>query len=266
MTPIDILRGASSRVYNVAGGLAGTPDAGGDLGIGAGGDTTHNIDATAENAVLSHLRENSFGCTVLGEECGRVEIPGPPGGSVIMDAVDGSVNSVRGVPFFCCSLAYAAGKTLGSVTDAVVTDLSGGGQYWASRGRGAFLDDRPLRTGSSLGAGYRIITLNISGADAAAASRLQPVMAANHTRHFGANALEMAYVARGWLDALVDVRGRIRVQDVAAGCLLVREAGGLVLDEEGADLDSDLGYDTRLSFVAASGRKVADELAAQMNG
>ena len=50
------------------------------------------------------------------------------------------------------------------------------------------------------------------------------------------------------------------IQDIAAGYILVKEAGGIILDEELKPLDSDLGYTTRLSFLAASGKKVLDEI------
>ncbi|MDI1495345.1 MAG: inositol-phosphate phosphatase [Cenarchaeum symbiont of Oopsacas minuta] len=82
----------------------------------------------------------------------------------------------------------------------------------------------------------------------------------NHLRHFGANALEMALFSKGLMDALVDLRGSIRIQDIAAGYLIVKEAGGIILDEELKPLDSDLEYTSRLSFVAASSRKVLDEV------
>lgn len=264
MNRAEVLLGAAARARRAIGGMAGTERAGGDYGTGAGGDTSHAIDIAAEGAVLDYLRERSFGCTVLGEECGSVRVPGGPGGSVIMDAVDGSVNAVRGIPFYCCSLAYAEGETLSSVTDAVVEDLGGTDRFWATRGRGARANGRPMRAGAAHGQEYRVVVVNVSGIGPEGAARVQPVMEASHTRHLGANALEMAHVARGRLDALVDVRGRIRVQDVAAGCLLVREAGGAVVDETLADLDSDLSYSARLSFVAASGRGVLGEIAAKM--
>ncbi len=264
MNEVEVLREASVRAQRAVAKIAGTPAGGGDYGTGAGGDTSHAVDIAAEEAILAFLRERSFGCTVLGEECGRVEIPGEPGGHVVMDAVDGSVNALRGIPFYCCSLAYAPGDTLSSVTGAVVTDMSSGEQFWAKRGGGAFVGTRPMRTGSAPGSEYRVIVVNVSGIDAATAARIQPVMASSHTRHFGANALEMAHVGRGWLDALVDLRGRIRVQDIAAGCLLVREAGGLVVDGSLEELDSDLGYSTRLSFVAASGREMLEGIASEI--
>lgn len=260
----EVLLGASARARKAVSGLAGTERAGGDYGTGAGGDTSHAVDIAAERAVLDYLRERSFGCTVLGEECGRVAIPGEPGGNVVMDAVDGSVNAVRGIPFYCCSLAYAEGDTLSSVTDAVIEDMGGTDRFWASRGRGAIANGSPMRAGAAHGPEYRVIVVNVSGISAEGAARVQPVMEASHTRHFGANALEMAHVARGWLDALVDVRARIRVQDIAAGCLLVREAGGAVVDDKLGELDSDLSYEARLSFVAAANRTVLAEIAGKM--
>lgn len=270
MEMVDVLRGAAARVYERAAGMAGTPEAvEGDHGIGAGGDVSRNIDVAAERAVLEYLAESGVSCTVLGEECGRVEVGGGgggggPGGHVIMDAIDGSANAVRGMPFFCCSLAYAEGATLGSVTDAVVADLATGRAYSAARGRGAFVDGLPARVQSGKPA-YRIVGANLSGAQPALVERLRPLFSAHgHVRHFGANALEMSMLAAGLMDVYIDLRGKIRVQDAAAGCLIVREAGGVVVDESLGDLDSDLEYTTRLSFIAASSRAVLDETIAEM--
>jgi len=243
-------------VYDSVKDLAGTEDAAGHNGVGAGGDISRNIDILAEKTVLDYLREINFECVVLGEECGRVEISDSPKGYVIMDAIDGSANAVRGVPFFCCSLAFATEDRLSSVTDGAVTDLSSGDTYWASRGRGCFLNERQVRVHDKEPI-YKIVGVNTSGAGRELMRRLDPVFENhNHTRHFGANALEMALLARGLMDVYIDLRGKIRVQDIAAGYILVREAGGLVLDEGFGPLDSDLSYDTRLSFVAAASRKI----------
>jgi myo-inositol-1(or 4)-monophosphatase len=76
----------------------------------------------------------------------------------------------------------------------------------------------------------------------------------------GANALEMAMFAEGLIDIFIDLRKKIRIQDLAAGYLLVKEAGGLILDENLQVLDSDLNYDTRLSFVAAANKNILDEI------
>ncbi len=104
MEVIEILREASNRIYENVKDLAGTEHAAGDFGRGAGGDISRNIDIVAEKTVLDYLKEINFECVVLGEECGRVELSDNSKGYIIMDAIDGSANAVRGVPFFCSSL------------------------------------------------------------------------------------------------------------------------------------------------------------------
>lgn len=264
MEIIDVLKEAAGLVYENVKDMAGTPEAAGDFGIGAGGDVSRNIDVTAESTVIDYLKDRGVGCVLLGEECGRVELPGEPGGFVIMDAIDGSANAVRGVPYFCCSLAYATSERLSAVTDAVVCDLSSNDRYWATKGSGAFMNNNSIRVHDKEPV-YRIVGINTSGASADLVQRLQPILENhNHTRHFGANALEMAFLARGLLDVFVDLRDKIRVQDVAAGLLLIREAGGVVLDANLEQLDSDLDYSTRLSFIAASGRRALDDVMSQI--
>ena len=91
--------------------------------------------------------------------------------------------------------------------------------------------------------------------------RLHPIFEQHdHTRHFGANALEMAMFARGLMDIFIDLRKKIRIQDIAAGYLIVKEAGGLLLDEKFESLDADLSYETRVSFIAAANQKILDDV------
>jgi myo-inositol-1(or 4)-monophosphatase len=264
MEVIQILKEASKRVLENVGGLAGTSEAAGNYGRGAGGDISRKIDIVAEKTVLDFLKEISFDCIVLGEECGRVELSSNPKGFVIMDAIDGSANAVRGVPFFCCSLAFATEEKISSITDGVVTDLSSGDMYWASKDRGCFLNDEKIHVqeGDPI---YRIVGINLSGATPKQVERLQPVLKShNHTRHFGANALEMALFARGLMDIFIDFREKIRVQDMAAGYLLIKEAGGLILNDKFEPLESDLSYKTRLSFIAASNKKILNDVMSEV--
>ena len=70
----------------------------------------------------------------------------------------------------------------------------------------------------------------------------------------------MAFLAQGLVDIFIDLRKKIRIQDMAAGYLLIKEADGLMLDENLQPLDSDLSYETRLSFVAAANKEIIDEV------
>jgi myo-inositol-1(or 4)-monophosphatase len=265
MEVIEILREVSKMIYENVKDLAGTADAAGNFGRGAGGDISRNIDIVAEKTVLDYLKEIDFECVVLGEECGRVDLSDNPKGFVIMDAIDGSANAVRGVPFFCSSLAFATENKLSSITEGVVTNLSNGEMYWASKGKGAFLNETKIQVHSKEPI-YKIIGINTSGASSELMKKLHPIFEKhNHIRHFGANALEMALFARGFMDIFIDLRNKIRIQDIAAGYLIVKEAGGLLLDSNLNPLDADLSYETRVSFVAAANQEILDEIFSQIN-
>ena len=261
MNTIETLLTVSKLVYENVKDLAGTAEAAsGDFGIGAGGDISRNIDIVAEKTVIDYLKEINFDCVVLGEECGRVELSPNPNGFVIMDAIDGSANAVRGVPFFCCSLAFATNEKLSSITDAAISNLSTGDVYWASKGKGAFLNDKSIFVHDEKPI-YKVIGINSSGSSPELLQKIAPIFENHHhVRHFGANALEMAFLAQGLIDVFIDLRKKIRIQDMAAGYLLIKEAGGLMLDENLQPLDSDLSYETRLSFVASANKKIIDEV------
>ncbi len=265
MEVIEILRHVSKQVYDNVKNLAGTKDAAGDFGRGAGGDISRNIDLVAEKTVLDYLKQINFNCVVLGEECGRVEINDNPKGYVIMDAIDGTANAINGIPFFCCSLAFATDDKLNSITDAVVINLSNGEQYWASKGKGAFLNETKIHVQNKERT-YKIVGVNTSGASPELLKKLQPIFEHHGpTRHFGANALEMAYLSRGSIDVLIDLRDKIRVQDMAAGYLLIKEAGGLIVGVNAQPLDLDFKTMTRLSFVCASNQIMLDQIMSELN-
>ena len=97
-------------------------------------------------------------------------------------------------------------------------------------------------------------------------NKLHPIFKNHdHTRHFGANALEMAMFARGLMDIFIDLRDKIRIQDIAAGYVIVKEAGGMLLDANLNPLDADLSYETRVSFIAAANQEILDEIMSQIN-
>lgn len=264
MKTIEVLEEAAKRVYDNVKHLPGTKESGGDFGRGAGGDISRRIDILAEKAVLDYLREVNFSCTVLGEECGSVELSKNSTGYIIMDAIDGSTNAVRGIPFSCCSLAYATNGKLSSVTDAVIIDLYSGDLYSASKGRGSFMNGKKIQVHMEQPL-YFVVGLDLSGISSDMLLRLSPIISdTNHIRHFGAVALELAIFARGLVDLFVDIREKLRITDVAAGCLIAMEAGGIVVDKNGKPLESDLTYDARISFIAAASKEILNKTLKQL--
>lgn len=256
---IDVLKQACKQVHVKTRGLAGTARASTQMGRGAGGDMSRRIDLVAEKTVIDLLKKRKVQATIIGEECGRIE---GKKGYVIMDAIDGTTNAVRGIPFYCCSLAYATDFKLTTVTDAAIIDLARGDLYYASKGKGAFLNGKRIVAKKS-SPPDPTIGINVSGVKPSVVERLAPIIAdADHTRQFGANALEMCFLARGLLDAYVDLRGKIRPTDIAAGYLIAKEAGARVYSDNGSALESDLDVKTRLSYVVVANEEMRKRLSA----
>jgi myo-inositol-1(or 4)-monophosphatase len=247
---VDALKEACRQVHAKTQGIAGTGSGSRQMGRGAGGDISRRIDLVAEKTVIDIVRKRRIDATIIGEECGRIE---GKQGYIIMDAIDGTTNAVRQIPFYCCSLAYATDFKLSAVTDAAVIDLATGDLYHASKGKGAFCNGKKILAKKT--SADAVIGMNVSALAPDVIARLAHVISdANHVRQFGANALELCYLARGLLDAFVDIRGKIRPTDIAAGYLIAKEAGASLHSINGEKLDSDLGVKTRLAFFAVANK------------
>lgn len=242
----EILENACNKVHKNTKNLVGNSQGSEVMGKGAGGDNSRRIDIIAESTVLEVLKEHNFHPNIVGEECGSIE---GEKGYLIMDAIDGTLNSIRGLPFFCCSLAYASDYNLKSVSEAAIIDLTNGDLYSASKSNGAYLNGKPI-TKSNRETDL-MVGINISGMNLMKFKLLERVLdKANHIRHLGANALELCFLARGYLDAYIDIRDKIRATDMAAAYLIVHETGGKIFDLSGKILDSPLAVDARMSFIA----------------
>ncbi|MFQ6075065.1 MAG: inositol monophosphatase family protein [Candidatus Bathyarchaeia archaeon] len=260
---IPLFQAIAKEIRNSARPLIGTPRAKEVTGLGAGGDVTRRIDALAEEIIIRNLRESGTPCILISEECGSMRIGESPSEYVVVDSVDGTTNATHNIPFYATSLASADGPRLRSIKAGLVMDLHHGTTFSAERGKGAFSEGkrrlRPSRVGRVEEA---LIALDFNAPrDPTFIHRLVPLLERGRKfRHFGANALEVCYVASGAIDAFVDIRGWLRVTDMAAAYLVLREAGGVVVTPEGDELDGRLRTEERLSFVAASNPRLCGEI------
>src|ERR687886_1267640 len=144
-------------------GIIGTEQGNKEYGKGAGGDISRMIDLVAEKAVIESIKTHGFNPTIIGEECGRIE---GADGFLIMDAIDGTTNASRNIPFYCCSLAYAIDYKLSSVVDAAIIDLVRGDLYYSSKNKGSYLNGNKIEIRKPINASEQRdigIGMNISG-------------------------------------------------------------------------------------------------------
>jgi myo-inositol-1(or 4)-monophosphatase len=230
-----------------------------ELGTGAGGDKMKLADLAAEKAIIEVLVQYGVSFTLVSEESGIGEFGGNPEECyVTVDPVDGTTNLIRGLPFYCSSIAVSNKPLLSDVYAAMVTDLFHGNTYTASRGKGAYRDGARIATSTltSLDEAVIGLDLNTYKVKELAPQVSELIQGTKHIRHFGANALELCFVAEGLTDAFVDIRGKLRTTDVAAGFLILKEAGGTISTPEGERVDAKLDPKQTLVFVASGNKKI----------
>jgi myo-inositol-1(or 4)-monophosphatase len=154
------------------------------------------------------------------------------------------------------SLAVSKKPYLQEVETALVSDLIHNVTYTAQRGQGAFRNGEVIKPSKNVSLEDAVIGVDINSLKIKqTVNQMTRVFEqTKHLRHFGANALETCYVADGSLDAFIDLRGKLRVTDIAAAQLILREAGGIIKSPEGKNLDAPLDAAQRISFVAAANK------------
>jgi myo-inositol-1(or 4)-monophosphatase len=230
-----------------------------DLGRGAGGDQMKLVDLAAEKAIVEVLLRHSVSFTLVSEESGVKEFGSQPVRCfVTVDPIDGTTNLVRGLPFYCTSIAVSEEPTLSQVHSGLVADLFHGTTYTATCGKGAFRNGTKISpsTVASLDEAVVGLDLNTYKVKEVAPHLSELIAHTKHIRHFGANALELCFVAEGLTDAFVDIRGKLRTTDVAAGFLIVKEAGGIVSAPDGKAVDLKLDPKATLKFVASGNKQI----------
>ena len=230
-----------------------------DLGKGAGGDPMKPVDLAAENAIVEVLQQHSVSFTLVSEESGVKEFGENPAQCyVTVDPIDGTNNLVRGIPFYASSIAISAKPVLSTVYAALVTDLVHDTTYTALTGKGAYRDGEKISssTRESLEDAVAGLDLNSYKVKEIAPQLTRLIQKTKHIRHFGANALELCYVADGTTYAFIDIRGKLRTTDLAAAYLIVEEAGGAVTTPAGDALDVKLDPEQTIKFVASGNTQI----------
>ena len=235
-------------------------------------DFVTNADLKVEKSLIASLQKQRPKYSILTEESGYIDsIEKPMRGQEyqwVIDPIDGTFNFMHAIPFFCISIALLE-KKQGSIKPilGVVFNPMTNETFWASDGHGAFLIDSNGRT-------RRVFASNITdfermlcvihdrcskkdGFDKQMADNIRTKGAT--IRIFGSSALELAYLADGRINMLI--QGNVKIWDYAAAALIVEEAGGKLMNLEHHEID----FTSQESSLLAGNHKVLSKLKSEIN-
>jgi myo-inositol-1(or 4)-monophosphatase len=186
-------------------------------------------DQRTESILIGELQKARAGYPILSEEVGLIDGP-DKSHRFIIDPLDGTTNFLHGIPHFAISIAL---EREGQLVSAVVHNPISDDMFTAEKGHGAYLNDKRLRVAARKNLKETLIATGLPflGKDghARAQAELAAVMGVSAgVRRFGAASLDLAWVAAGRFDGYWE--HDLKAWDIAAGLLLVREAGGVTSD------------------------------------
>jgi myo-inositol-1(or 4)-monophosphatase len=194
-------------------------------------DFVSEVDVAAERAIIDTLKDAYPTHGFLGEESGSTSHQSDF--IWIIDPLDGTTNFLHGFPQYCVSIAL---QHKGEITQAVIYEPNRNDLYTATKGRGAFLNDKRIRVSKCdklqdalIGTGFPF--RDFKYLDDYLSMFKSMIQKTTGIRRAGSAALDLAYVANGSLDGFWEIG--LSAWDIAAGGLLVREAGGIVTDLSG---------------------------------
>jgi len=229
-----------------------------------------NIDLVAEELIIQSLKDQELDILLISEEVGEKYIGNKKKALfnehiLIVDPIDGSNNAARGIPYCSISIAYAKGKSIKDIVKAVIIDLNSKDLYWAEEGNGAFLNGALIHASQLDVSDDCFFELNISNKNLFKyVEKFRSLIKRNYkVRVLGSSALTLCQIAKGSMEAFINLRENNRLVDVAAGILILKEAGGEIFSITGSKLKGELSIFLKFPFIA-SNKRLAPFLKAEL--
>ncbi len=227
--------------------------------MGADGTPTSHIDKVAEQIILDHIASHDLPLNVLSEEAGFIDRGYDD--VLVIDPVDGTSNAKRNIPYFSISLAVGQ-DDLDGIKIGVVYNPCTGDLYHSEKGEGAYFNGHRLELSKNdADKGELMISTHFGGRTN---DRINEIIKDfKKVRAFGCASLDICSVAADQSDAYYfnndEPDERLRVTDIAAAVLILREAGGQIHDLAGNPLEMKLDLKDRNNMIALMNNDLLEE-------
>lgn len=261
---------------------AGTELGGTEVKTGADGTPTSYIDQVAEEKIINILKNADVLSYLVSEEVGELKLGKGTKRSVVLtqelrrtdlkedeipkfifliDPVDGTSNAIKEIPAYAISIAVAdvnQGRvaTINDVELGFLYNLANGNFFEAEKGKGCKLNNEKVKPSKII----KVNQMTLGGFTKTGTSEASKLVdSARRMRVLGSVVLELSYVASGKYDAFLDLRGS-RIIDIAAGKLILEEAGGIITDKYGQKINNVLSIYEKTIVVAANNEIMHKEI------
>lgn len=261
---------------------AGTELGGTEVKTGADGTPTSYIDQVAEEKIINILKNADVLSYLVSEEVGELKLGKGTKRSVVLtqelrrtdlkedeipkfifliDPVDGTSNAIKEIPAYAISIAVAdvnQGRvaTINDVELGFLYNLANGNFFEAEKGKGCKLNNEKVKPSKVI----KVNQMTLGGFTKTGTSEASKLVdSARRMRVLGSVVLELSYVASGKYDAFLDLRGS-RIIDIAAGKLILEEAGGIITDKYGQKINNVLSIYEKTIVVAANNEIMHKEI------
>lgn len=221
--------------------------------LGADGTPTKYIDKIAEDVAINTIKKSKLSVNLLSEEIGFIDNGAKY--TLVLDPVDGTRNLYRGIPFYAVSLGVGLSH-LSDVGYGIVKNIATGDLFIADKGHGAFLNNQQFVV-PDVPSNDILLSLTLGKNIDEVTHKLSQ---GHVIRSLGCASLEMCMVATGALDGYIVGKEFMRVTDIAASALILREAGGHIVNFHDEPLDMNLSLDERAGFIAAGSQTIINKV------
>jgi len=224
---------------------------------------TKKIDILAEDVVINYLKKEKMDISLLSEEIGEIQIGSKSKYKLILDPIDGSTNAIKGLPFFSTSIAIAKGNKIEDLIFGYVRNYLPHEIFYVNQ-NSAFFNDKKCGSFSCNSLNKALISFYSYGNVNYELIR-KVIRKINKMRLFGAVSVELCYVGSNKLDGIIDLRGDLKITDIAAGILFVINSKGVVTDRIGNEISGKLELGEKYSIVAAGNRDIHNKFLKMIN-
>ncbi len=242
--------------------------------INVTGERSRVIDMLLEETIIDFFKEKAFPCVIVTEERGKVALTATPKFVVITDPLDGTTNFSRGIPLTCYGIAIAKIRekseqtAFNDIQAAAVRSFHTDEFFLSDSKEGSTLNNRAITPSKETNLQKSLLAIDLDRIWHKKPAKVQAVLSivkqCKGIRRFGANLLDMCYVAAGRIECMIDIRNMLSIVH-APGLFIAKKSGAVLSTKLYEEFNPTLEAQEKMSFVLCNNANLASKILAKLD-